>query len=115
MSSESYTPEVGHRIRLRHWGPGLWVDVKFIDDDIMFGRNHTGASVVWSIADLIWVKVEKPAPLPDVWCNAYPGHLSTSYPTRSAAEQRAAPDRLAVVHVWTDEKGDHAEIERCEP
>lgn len=58
--------------------------------------------------------VPTPTPLPDGWFNLYPRpQLPGLWPSRAVADSQAGPDRIAVVHIWTDEDGvDRAEVIR---
>ena len=62
---------------------------------------------------IIPVPIPKPPSLGDWWVNWYPdGPTAVRHGTEASADDAADRSRIAKVHVWTDEDGDHAEVIR---
>lgn len=59
----------------------------------------------------------KPPPLVEGWVNLYPaavGKWGNIHSTRESAHRLGGDDFIALVHWWTDDDGDHAEVIRPE-
>jgi hypothetical protein len=116
-----YVPQVGDTVRKPAWvnDPHLWLQVVATNGPVFlanYASNGRPSSTSWGLG-AEWVKVdwvEPPTPLPDAWINVYPGYLWSpfAYGDADRASGGALADRIAVLHIWTDADGDHAEIER---
>jgi hypothetical protein len=119
--SEKYTPQVGDIIRREGWSSRessmtvvastddyLWL----IGDDDKQPETHWRRPWDWAGE---WVKVEPVVPLPERWRNIYDDGADTlAHRSRAKADSRASDGRIAVIHWWTDDDGDHCEIERVD-
>ena len=72
----------------------------------------------WSLKD-DWIQVVQPEPLPETWAAVrvdglhYRLENATNFAQAEKMSKRAyGRPSLAIIHVWTDADGDHAEIER---
>lgn len=121
-------PKITH-VMLREYGP--WNDwACFVDNGtINYATTSelrdylTQCGQTLDIPDDVqpgWVGIPedlpRPEPPPERWINVYNFPSYLGWPSRARADAEAAPNRLAVLHVWTDADGvDHAEIERVTP
>ena len=112
-----YTPQVGDTVRSARWYPRHGVEVLFVGQQRWMGRDLGGGEYSHPIHG-DWVKVEPVTPLRDQWCyildSAYVGF---GHETRQASLEFAQCHGravIAVLHIWSDEDGDHSQIERIE-
>ena len=115
-----YTPQVGDTVRSARWYSAHAVEVLFVGQQRWMGRDLDGGeySHPISIAPNYWVKVEPVTPLPERWCYILDGtYVGSGQETRQAALEFAQCHGravIAVLHIWSDEDGDHSQIERIE-
>ena len=102
-----YIPQVGDRIRGEEWVPENYVDVEYVGRSWFMGVNRGGHEGTWTI-DGDWDKVEKPAPLPELWIR--------QYESGTVATFKAQPQQpLGVVwttHLIPDGDGYRVEVAR---
>ena len=109
---EPYTPQVGDRIQREGWR-GSWIDVRYADGAYFAGYGEDGEFTYDILDGGPWVKVEVPEPLPERWITFYPG---TTFRIDDAQTlPQVSGTGIARLHFWSDESGDHAEIERITP
>ena len=115
-----YTPQVGDTVRSARWYSVPAVEVLFVGQQRWMGRDLDGgeSSHPISIEPGYWVKVEPVTPLPERWCYVLDGtYVGSGQETRQAALEFAQCHGravIAVLHIWSDEDGDHSQIERIE-
>ena len=118
-----YTPQVGDTVRLDRWHPSQAEEVLCVGQQRWMGRDLDGEeySHPISIEPNYWVKVEPVTPLPDQWCYILDSsYVGSGHETRQAALEFAqchvkkGSEVIAMIHIWSDEDGDHSQIERIE-
>jgi hypothetical protein len=117
--TERYTPAVGHMVRQSGWGDADTLEVTAVGRFKFLTLTRDGLhEQSWKLAGE-WVQVVQPEPLTETWAalrsdgGTYLPRSATNFATALAAykaEWGNAP--VAVIHIWTDADGDHAEIER---
>lgn len=60
---------------------------------------------------------DTPPPKYEAWINVYSTHWGNLHPSRDAADRLAmpVPDRVGLLHIWTDGDGDNPQVERVPP
>ena len=58
----AYVPQRGDRVRWSLWSDHIWVDVKHVEDGIVYGVDEDGDALGWKVAGISghWVKVTPP-------------------------------------------------------
>jgi hypothetical protein len=116
--TERYTPVVGHEVRYCAWSNAEALEVTAVGRFEFLTLTRDGLhEQSWKLAG-DWIQVVKPEPLTETWIavradgNTRP--VATSFASAILMHERTWPymATVAVVHIWTDTDGDHAEIER---
>jgi hypothetical protein len=109
-------------VRLSHWADAyepLEVIAVGRTTFLTLAIDHSDIERQWSLDD-DWVQVVQPEPLTETWTavrangEGYRIHEATSFATAVKIHEGTWPYLLpvAVVRIWTDADGDHAEIAR---
>jgi hypothetical protein len=119
--SERYIPIVGDMVRMATWHDAYEaLEVTAVGRFEFLTLSLNGLhEESWSLAD-DWVQVVQPEPLTETWTavrangEGYRIHEATSFATAVKIHEGTWPYLLpvAVIHIWTDADGDHAEIAR---
>jgi hypothetical protein len=119
--SERYVPAVGDMVRMPTWHDAYEaLEVTAVGRFEFLTLSLNGLhEESWSLADE-WIQVVKPEPLTETWTavradgGTYRVARATSFATAVKMHEGTWPYLLtfAVIHIWTDADGDHAEIER---
>jgi len=54
--------KVGDKIRDKGWDDDEWLIIRFIDDDVVYGRNENNVGCSYDIDDGNWLPYEEPKP-----------------------------------------------------
>jgi hypothetical protein len=117
--TERYTPVVGHMVRHRDWDDVEALQVTAVGRFEFLTLTRDGLhEQSWKLAG-DWIHVVQPEPLTEIWAavqadgGTYRVARATSFSTAEIVhEQEFDYLPVAIIHIWSDTDGDHAEIAR---
>ena len=106
-----YIPKVGDRIHNTAWFSSGWVDVKCVGESTVFGIHSTGQEDVWPLDD-DWIKVEVPAPLPELWITQFTRGVSIHMDDPARRLPGSGEGLIVTTHLVPEGDGYRVEVKR---